>query len=164
MDEITPVFICGMGRSGTTNALRVLNTHPSVMLNGEISLSVLKNFFALIDGVDRSYGTKDKTSAGWSTRKAEYMFESFGYLAKGGRGRQTKVPQDPASRKPLRQIRTAFRFDRAEAALFLLRAQPLRLLALLQDNGLEQLRKRGRVREVLRRVLSDARADARRCR
>jgi hypothetical protein len=92
MDEITPVFICGMGRSGTTNALRVLNTHPSVMLNGEISLSVLKNFFALIDGVDRSYGTKDETSAGWSTRKAEYMFESFGYLAKGGRGRLTKVP------------------------------------------------------------------------
>jgi Sulfotransferase family len=92
MDEITPVFICGMGRSGTTNALRVLNTHPSVMLNGEISLSVLKNFFALIDGVDRSYGTKDETSAGWSTRKAEYMFESFGYLAKGGRGRMTKVP------------------------------------------------------------------------
>ena len=38
-----------MGRSGTTNALRILNMHPSVMLNGEIPLSILKHFFALLD-------------------------------------------------------------------------------------------------------------------
>jgi hypothetical protein len=92
MDEITPLFICGMGRSGTTNALRVLNTHPSVMLNGEISLSVLNQFFALLDGVERSYAEKDDTLEGWRKRKIDYMFESFGYLSKGGRGQLKKLP------------------------------------------------------------------------
>jgi Sulfotransferase family len=87
MGEITPVFVCGMGRSGTTNALRILNTHPSVMLNGEISLSVLKSFFNLLDAADRSYGIKEHLLDEWKTRKAEYVFESFGYLSKSGRGR-----------------------------------------------------------------------------
>jgi len=87
MDEITPVFVCGMGRSGTTNALRILNTHPSVMLNGEITLSVLKRFFDLLDAVDQSYGNRDYINDGWKARKAEYIFESFGYLSKSGRGR-----------------------------------------------------------------------------
>jgi hypothetical protein len=91
MDEVTPVFVCGMGRSGTTNALRILNTHPAVALNGEISLSVLKHFFTLLDGVDRSYGAGDSVGDGWRAHKADYMFESFGYLSKGGRGRLNKI-------------------------------------------------------------------------
>ncbi len=90
MDDVTPLFIGGMGRSGTTNALRVLNTHPAVMLNGEVSLSVLKQFFALLDIADRSYMGSDETAEGWKSRKTEYMFESFGYLSKGGRGRLEK--------------------------------------------------------------------------
>lgn len=91
MDEVTPVFVCGMGRSGTTNALRILNTHPSVALNSEIPLNVLRHFFALLDSLDRSYGNKDHLSDGWHERKAEYMFDSFGYLSKAGRGRLKKV-------------------------------------------------------------------------
>jgi hypothetical protein len=91
MGEITPVFVCGMGRSGTTNALRILNTHPSVMLNGEIPLSVLKHFFSMLDGVDRSYAISDGVKEGWLSRKADYIFESFGYLSKGGRGRLEKA-------------------------------------------------------------------------
>lgn len=87
MGEITPVFVCGMGRSGTTNALRILNTHSSVMLNGEIALNVLMRFFDLLDATDQSYGTKEHISEDWNARKAEYIFESFGYLSKSGRGR-----------------------------------------------------------------------------
>jgi hypothetical protein len=82
-----------MGRSGTTNALRILNAHPSVMLNGEISLSVMKQFFELLDGVEKSYGAKDATLEGFRGRKADYMFESFGYLSKGGRGQLKKIPE-----------------------------------------------------------------------
>ncbi len=92
MDEITPLFIFGMGRSGTTNALRVLNAHPTIALNGEISLSVMKQYFALLDTTDRSYAEKDAVREGWHARKAQYMFESFGYLSKGGRGPLRKLP------------------------------------------------------------------------
>ena len=92
MGEVTPLFIFGMGRSGTTNALRVLNAHPSVMLNGEISLAVQKQFFALLDSLERSYAEKDATFEAWRARKADYMFESFGYLSKGGRGQLKKIP------------------------------------------------------------------------
>lgn len=90
MDRVTPLFILGMGRSGTTNALRAFNTHPSVMLNGEISLPVLKQFLELLETVERSYDKKDTARDGWFERKADYMFSSFGYLAKGGRGRLDK--------------------------------------------------------------------------
>lgn len=90
MDEITPVFVCGMGRSGTTNALRILNMHPAVMVNGEIPLSVLKHFFALLDGTESSYSDPDRQRV-WRENKAQYMFESFGYLSKGGRGRLDKA-------------------------------------------------------------------------
>ncbi|HVU22107.1 MAG TPA: sulfotransferase, partial [Rhizomicrobium sp.] len=80
MDQITPVFICGMGRSGTTNALRILNMHPSVMLNGEIPLSILKHFFALLDSTENSYSDPDRQRV-WRENKAQYIFESFGYLS-----------------------------------------------------------------------------------
>jgi hypothetical protein len=93
MGEVTPLFIFGMGRSGTTSALRVLNAHPQVMLNGEISLSVMKQFFDLLDGVEKSYGGKDATLDAWHTRKADYMLDSFGYLSKGGRGQLKKIPE-----------------------------------------------------------------------
>jgi hypothetical protein len=92
MGDVTPLFVGGMARSGTTNALHVLNAHPEVMLNGEISLAVLKHFFALLDGVERSYAEKDEVLEAWHARKAQYMFESFGYLCKGGRGALKKVP------------------------------------------------------------------------
>jgi len=91
MDHITPLFIFGMGRSGTTNTLRVLNCHPAVMLNGEISIPVIKQFLKTLDQVEDSYGKREATRDGWYARKAEYMFESFGFLAKGGRGKQHKV-------------------------------------------------------------------------
>jgi Sulfotransferase family len=90
MDEITPVFVCGMPRSGTTNALQVLNTHPSVMLNSEIPLSILKHFFALLDTTENSYSEPERKQV-WRENKAQYMFDSFGYLAKGGRGRLEKA-------------------------------------------------------------------------
>ena len=93
MGEVTPLFICGMGRSGTTNALRILNAHPSVMLNGEVALSVQKYLFALLDGADRSYSAKDGVNERWHERKVDYIFDSFGYLSKGGRGKLTKVPE-----------------------------------------------------------------------
>jgi hypothetical protein len=91
VDEVTPVFVCGMGRSGTTNALKILNTHPAVALNSEIPLSVLKHFFTLLDGIDRSYSAGDAVADGWRARKADYIFESFGYLSKSGRGRLNKM-------------------------------------------------------------------------
>jgi hypothetical protein len=84
MDPVTPLFIFGMGRSGTTNALRVANAHPCVMMNGEIPLPVLKQFLATLDAADRAHSD---TREGWLARKPDYMFESFGYLSKGGRGR-----------------------------------------------------------------------------
>jgi hypothetical protein len=84
MDPVTPLFILGMGRSGTTNALRVANAHPSVMMNGEIPLPILKQFLATLDAADRAH---TDTREGWLARKADYMFESFGYLSKGGRGK-----------------------------------------------------------------------------
>jgi hypothetical protein len=84
MDAVTPLFIFGMGRSGTTNAQRVVNSHPRVAMNGEISLSVLKQFLTLLDAADRAHGD---TREAWLERKADYMFESFGYLSKGGRGK-----------------------------------------------------------------------------
>ncbi|HWA91720.1 MAG TPA: sulfotransferase [Rhizomicrobium sp.] len=87
MDGITPLFIMGMGRSGTTNALRVASAHPEIMLNGEISLAVVKQFFALLEQLERSYGKRDAMRDGWFERKADYIFSSFGYLAKGGRGK-----------------------------------------------------------------------------
>jgi hypothetical protein len=90
MDEITPVFVCGMGRSGTTNALQILNTHPSVMLNGEIPLSILKHFFALLDTTENSYSDAERQRV-WRGNKTQYMLESFGYLSKGGRGRLDKA-------------------------------------------------------------------------
>jgi len=89
MDQVTPVFVCGMGRSGTTNALRVLNTHPSVALNGEIPLSVMKQLFAFIEGVDRAYA-KDRRGEGWSERKREYLFDSLGPLSKSGPSQANK--------------------------------------------------------------------------
>lgn len=79
-----------MGRSGTTNALRILNMHPSVMLNGEIPLSILKHFFALLDSTENSYSDPDRQRV-WRENKAQYIFESFGYLSKGGRGRLDKA-------------------------------------------------------------------------
>jgi hypothetical protein len=79
MGAVTPLFIFGMGRSGTTNALRVANAHPSVMMTGEIPLSLLKEFFLTLDAADRVYSNKRE---GWFDRKAGYMFESFGYLSK----------------------------------------------------------------------------------
>jgi hypothetical protein len=90
MDHVTPLFIFGMGRSGTTNALRVLNLHPEVMLNGEIAIPVLKQFFRLLEQVDASQDKQEERRDGWYERKAEFMFESFGFLAKGGRGRLHK--------------------------------------------------------------------------
>jgi hypothetical protein len=113
MGEITPLFILGMGRSGTTNALRVLNAHPLVMLNGEISLAVQKQFFALLDGVERSYAEKDATFEAWRARKADYMFESFGYLSKGGRGQLKKIPN--ARFRGHKTPRAENLFDRYEA-------------------------------------------------
>lgn len=113
MGEVTPLFIFGMGRSGTTNALRVLNTHPSVMLNGEISLAVQKQFFALLDGVERSYAEKDETFEAWRARKADYMFESFGFLSKGGRGQLKKIPN--ARYRGHKTPRAENLFDRYEA-------------------------------------------------
>lgn len=90
MEHVTPLFVCGMGRSGTTNALRVLNTHPAVLLNGEVSLAVLKQFLSVLDAVERSYSAREATLDGWFARKADYMLDSFGYLAKGGRGKLHK--------------------------------------------------------------------------
>ncbi len=84
MDAVTPLFIFGMGRSGTTNAQRAVNAHPLVAMNGEISLSVLKQFLTLLDAADRAQGD---TREAWLERKADYMFESFGFLSKGGRGK-----------------------------------------------------------------------------
>jgi hypothetical protein len=57
------------------------------MLNGEISLAVLKQFLNLLDTLERSMSKKDALRDGWYERKADYIFSSFGYLAKGGRGR-----------------------------------------------------------------------------
>ena len=85
MGAVTPLFIFGMGRSGTTNALQVANTHPSVLMTGEVPLTLLKEFFLTLDAADRVHTEKHE---GWFERKADYMFESFGYLAKGGRGRR----------------------------------------------------------------------------
>jgi len=113
MGEVTPLFIFGMGRSGTTNALRVLNAHPQVMLNGEISLSVMKQFFALLDGVEKSYGAKSATLEAWHARKADYMLESFGYLSKGGRGQLKKIPE--AKFRGHKTPRHELLFDRYEA-------------------------------------------------
>jgi hypothetical protein len=113
MGEITPLFIIGMGRSGTTNALRVLNAHPQVMLNGEISLSVMKQFLDLLDGVEKSYRDKDVTITNWRARKADYMFESFGYLSKGGRGQLKKIPD--ARYRGHKTPRHESLFDRYEA-------------------------------------------------
>ena len=92
MGEVTPLFIFGMGRSGTTSALRVLIAHPAVMLNGEFPLAVMKRFFDLLDGVENSYGGNDATGEAWRSRKSEFMFDSFGYLSKGGRGQLRKIP------------------------------------------------------------------------
>lgn len=91
MDHVTPLFIFGMGRSGTTNALRVLNLHPEVMLTGEVAITVLKQFFRLLEQIDASQDKQEERRDGWYERKAEYMFESFGFLAKGGRGRVHKI-------------------------------------------------------------------------
>jgi hypothetical protein len=113
MGEVTPLFIFGMGRSGTTNALRALNAHPSAMLNGEISLSVMKQFFDLLEGVEKSYGEKNATIEGWRARKADYMFESFGYLSKGGRGQLKKIPE--AKFRGHKTPRHESLFDRYEA-------------------------------------------------
>jgi hypothetical protein len=90
MEYVTPLFVCGMGRSGTTNALHVLNAHPAVLLSGEVSLAVLKQFLGLLDTLERSYNTREATLDGWFARKGDYMLESFGYLAKGGRGKLHK--------------------------------------------------------------------------
>jgi len=90
MGDVTPLFVLGMGRSGTTNALRVLNAHPDVMLNGEIALAVVRQYLALLDTIDRSCGKKDAMRQDWLARKAEYMYSSFGYLAKAGRGKLHK--------------------------------------------------------------------------
>jgi len=91
MERVTPLFVTGMGRSGTTNALRVLNCHPKVMLNGEIALPVLKRFFALLEILDQTTGGDERMEDDWRARKADYMFSSFGYLAKLGRGRLDKL-------------------------------------------------------------------------
>jgi hypothetical protein len=85
MDAVTPLFIFGMGRSGTTNAQRVANAHPLVMLNGEITLTLLKQFIALLDAADHAHD--GARADAWLARKADYIFESFGYLSKGGRGK-----------------------------------------------------------------------------
>lgn len=90
MDDVTPLLVAGMGRSGTTNALRVLNTHPQVMLNGEIALPLLDKFLDLLDATDRSFERKDAMRDDWIARKAEYMYSSFGYLSKAGRGKLEK--------------------------------------------------------------------------
>lgn len=92
MERLTPLFVMGMGRSGTTNALRVLNCHPKVMLTGEIALAVLKRFFALLDVLDQSNQGKTQVRDGWLGRKADYVFTSFGYMAKMPRGQ----PEAPA--------------------------------------------------------------------
>jgi len=84
MDAVTPLFVFGMSRSGTTNAQRVANAHPLVAMDGEIPLPVLKQFLTLLDAADRAH---DGTREAWLERKADYMFESFGYLSKGGRGK-----------------------------------------------------------------------------
>jgi len=84
MGDVTPLFIAGMGRSGTTTALRVASAHPSIMLNGEISLAVLKQYLILLETVESRYSKKEAVRDGWFERKADYMFASFGYLAKGG--------------------------------------------------------------------------------
>ncbi len=122
MGDVTPLFIGGMARSGTTNALRVLNAHPEVMLNGEISLAVLKHFFALLDGVERSYAEKNEVLEAWHARKAEYMFESFGYLSKGGRGQLRKVPD--ARFRGHKTPRAESLFDRYEAHFRAARLEP----------------------------------------
>jgi hypothetical protein len=87
MDDVTPLFIAGMGRSGTTNAMRVASAHPEIMLNGEIQLSVIKQFLALLEALEHSYGKRAAMNDGWFERKADYMFSSFGFLAKRGRGK-----------------------------------------------------------------------------
>lgn len=90
MDYVTPLFVLGMGRSGTTNALRVLNTHPDVMLNGEIALPLLHKFLDLLDATDHAFDKKDAMHDDWIARKAAYMYSSFGYLSKAGRGKLEK--------------------------------------------------------------------------
>ncbi|MBV9993554.1 MAG: sulfotransferase [Alphaproteobacteria bacterium] len=87
---MTPLFVLGMGRSGTTNALRVLNTHPEIMLDGEISLSILSKLMALLEAADRSFEKNEARNDGWLARKSEYIYSSFGHLAKAGPGRPRK--------------------------------------------------------------------------
>ena len=83
MSAATPLFILGMGRSGTTTAQRVLNAHPSVSLTGEVPLAVLRALFATLDAADKAHA---KTREGWLSRKTGFMFDAFGSLSKGGVG------------------------------------------------------------------------------
>jgi sulfotransferase family protein len=84
MGEITPLFIFGMGRSGTTNALRVVNSHPEVMLNGEIPNGVMRRLFQLLDTADESFVDRRNIRGGWLGRKEQYIYEAFSMLNKAG--------------------------------------------------------------------------------
>jgi hypothetical protein len=110
MGAVTPLFIFGMGRSGTTNALRVANAHPLVMMTGEIPLSLLKEFFATLDAADRVYSDKRE---GWFDRKADYMFESFHYLSKDASDRR-RDRRDTALFRGHKMPKLEVMFDRYE--------------------------------------------------
>jgi hypothetical protein len=82
MKTVSPLIICGMGRSGTRNTANVLNCHDEVMLFGEVPLGVMKEVFDLLDTIDKTYSRKDYHVKLWARKKAQFVYSSFNYIGK----------------------------------------------------------------------------------
>jgi len=80
--SITPIFIVGMPRSGTTMIEQILATHPAVFAAGEtLALGRLIDNFGEWSGTDAPYpqGIAHCTAAGL-TMAAENYFDNFGTI------------------------------------------------------------------------------------
>lgn len=87
--NVTPLIVCGMGRSGTRNTAAVLNQHPEIRIFGEISSKTFVHFFKMLSANDM---LSEKKLASWRAKKLNYIFDSF-FALSGGLIRR-RVPRE----------------------------------------------------------------------
>ena len=79
--SVTPVVICGMGRSGTRNVADNIAKHPLVQIYGEIPPNIMDSFLDFFSNTNSAY-LKSPFGKGWAERKDEFFFDCLNNLSK----------------------------------------------------------------------------------
>ncbi|MCK0753254.1 sulfotransferase [Chromohalobacter japonicus] len=79
--SVTPVVICGMGRSGTRNVADNIAKHPLVQIYGEIPPNIMDSFLEFFFRTNSAF-LKSPFGKGWADRKNEFFFDCLNNISK----------------------------------------------------------------------------------